>query len=532
MTAIRLAGVAAALCAMTLASHLAWAGFAGPVKTEGGLVQGSVEGDVTVFKGIPFAAPPVGELRWTPPARVSSWSGVKGATGYAPACIQVSRAIPSLGIEKVDVNEDCLYLNVWTPAKSADEKLPVMVWLHGGGFTIGSPTLLSYQGDKLAKRGVIVVTVAYRLGALGFLAHPDLSAESAHHVSGNYGLLDMIAGLRWVRDNIAAFGGDPDRVTIFGESAGGAAVSILAASPLAKGLFQRAICESGGYFKPSSSPPLPGQRQLRLADAEKAGVAFATKLGAKSIQDLRAISADEILKGSAGVQGITGPNVDGWVISGDEYKLYEAGKFNDTPVIVGYNSNEGASFQGPTTPKKYKKSIKAEYGSFAKQILKAYPAKGKDVTQQSAQDLARDMNFGWNSWTWAKLQDKTGKSPIFVYFFAHQLPKGPVPRPIPKGAPHGTEIAYVFQHPAEQNQTWDASDQALSDDVADYWTNFAKTGDPNGAGLPKWPAFDNADPQYMHFNDKPEAGPVPNPDQLKAVDAFIAWQRSQENSAP
>ncbi len=531
MKVFRFLSVAVSLCVMGLTGQAAWAGFAGPVMTEGGLIQGTVDGDITVFKGVPFAAPPVGELRWMAPARESSWSGVKGATSYAPACVQVSRALPFLGIEKVDTSEDCLYLNIWTPAKSAGDKLPVMVWLHGGGFTIGSPTLQAYAGDKLAKRGVIVVTVAYRLGALGFLAHPDLSAESAHHVSGNYGLLDMIAGLRWVRDNIAAFGGDPDRVTIFGESAGGAAVSQLAASPLAKGLFQRAICESGGSFKPASSPPLPGESMLRLADAEKAGVTFANKVGAKSIRDLRAMSAEDVLKESAGVDGISRPNIDGWVIPGDQYKLYEAGNYNDVPVIVGYNSNEGASFQGPTTPKKYKKSVKKDYGTFAKQILKEYPASKKEA-QQSAQDLARDTSFGWNSWTWAKLQSKTGKSPIFVYFFAHQLPKGPVPRDIPPGAPHGTEIAYVFQHPEKQNQTWDATDQALSDDVADYWTNFAKTGDPNGKGLPKWPAFDNANPKYMHFNDKPEAGPVPNPDQLKAVDAFIAWQRSQETTNP
>ena len=311
----------------------------GPVKVEGGLVQGTVEDGLAVYRGIPFAAPPVGELRWRGPQPPAKWEGVRQAVKFAPRPIQGARS-------GADMSEDCLYLNVWTPAQAATDRIPVMVWIYGGGFAGGATSY--YTGEKLAKRGVVFVSIAYRVGELGFLAHPQLSAEDPNHVSGNYGLLDMIAGLQWVRKNIGVFGGDPDRVTIFGESAGGIAVSMLCASPLAKGLFHGAISQSGGSFGPPRATTYPGENMKRLADAERAGEAYGRSAGVGSIAELRKVAPDK-LPGGRGL-GASWPIIDGWVIPDDQYKLYEAGKFNDTPILVGYNSDEGASFSPPRTP--------------------------------------------------------------------------------------------------------------------------------------------------------------------------------------
>ena len=292
----------------------------GKVKVEGGWIQGTVTKDLTVFKGIPFAAPPVGDLRWKAPQPVEKWEGVKQTTKFAPAPMQGGN--PPSG-----KSEDCLYLNVWTPAKSADEKLPVLVWIYGGGFSFGSTAEPVYNGENLAKKGVILVSIAYRVGQLGFLALPELNAENPHHVSGNYGLLDQIAGLKWIQNNIAAFGGDPGKVTIFGESAGGISVSMLCASPLAKGLFQGAISESGGSFGPTRPTTYPGENMKTLKEAEVDGEAYVKKAGVSSIAELRKIEADKLPMGFG--MGSAWPIVDGYVIPDDQYKLYKAGKYND-----------------------------------------------------------------------------------------------------------------------------------------------------------------------------------------------------------
>ena len=281
----------AAIASIQICSFMTLTSVAAPVKVEGGLVEGTVEEGITVYKGIPFAAPPTGNLRWRPPQPVKSWDGVLKADHFAPSCPQIEFYIPIF--PKVETSEDCLYLNVWTPAKSPAESLPVMVWIYGGAFVLGSTSTPLYSGEQLAKMGVIVVSIAYRVGPLGFLAHPDLTAESPHKVSGNYGLLDQIAALRWVQRNIKALGGDPGRVTIFGESAGGISVSMLAASPLAKGLFHRAISESGCSFNPVRKAKEPDSMQL-LAGAEAAGVAFAQRMGAKSLAELRQIPRREM----------------------------------------------------------------------------------------------------------------------------------------------------------------------------------------------------------------------------------------------
>ncbi len=315
-----------------------------PIKVNEGLLQGAYEEGLTVYKGVPFAAPPVGDLRWSAPKPPVKWDGVKQATQFAPAPMQGGNS-PS------GKSEDCLYLNVWSPAKSANDRLPVLVWIYGGGFSFGSTSDPMYSGEKLAKKGVILVSIAYRVGQLGFLAHPELSAESPDHVSGNYGILDQIAGLKWIQKNIAAFGGDPDKVTIFGESAGGISVSMLCASPLAKGLFRGAVSESGGSFGPTRPTTYPGENMKTLKQAEDDGVTFVQKSGVASIADLRKLTADKIPSGFGMAGGW--PIMDGCVIPDDQYKLYEAGKYNDVAVLIGYNSDEGASFSPGRTPEEY-----------------------------------------------------------------------------------------------------------------------------------------------------------------------------------
>lgn len=503
----------------------------GPVHTQNGLVQGTAKDGVTVYLGIPFAAPPVGDLRWQAPHPGPIWKGVREADKFAPGCAQIPIVNRALGLDPIPVSEDCLYLNIWTPAKSASDRLPVMVWIYGGGFIGGGTAIGQYNGTNLAKKGVILVSVGYRLGPFGFLAHPELTAEQHGH-SGNYGLMDQIAGLRWVKRNIAAFGGDPNRVTIFGESAGGISVSMLAASPLAKGLFQGAISESGGSFAPARLDDESGENVPPLALAEKNGAAFLTKLGATSIASGRKLSMDQVLKGvGPGLSSGFWPDFDGYVLLGDQYKLYKAGKYNDTPILIGTNSDEGALFVAKTTMKDYEASVHKGYGEHADKILAAYPVGNSDATAlRSARDLSRDAIFGWGTWSWARLQAKTGKGKVFVYRFSHRPNYPDAPQFKDWGAAHGAEIAYVFGNFSQGMPATDA-DKGVSEEVSSYWVNFAKTGDPNGAGLPMWPPFTNAKAQYMQLNDPSKAIPVPNLAQLKVLDGYFAWRRTQAAQA-
>lgn len=499
-----------------------------PVKVEGGMVQGTLEDGLTVYRGIPFAAPPVGDQRWRAPRPAARWEGVRQAEKFGPRCVQ-GMGNPAAAGQGPATSEDCLYLNVWTPARSARDRIPVLVWIYGGGFNAGATSEPNYSGERLAQKGVVLVSIAYRVGQLGFLAHPDLSAETKNRVSGNYGMLDMIAGLEWVQRNIAAFGGDPGRVTIFGESAGGIAVSMLCASPLAKGLFHGAISQSGGSFGPPRPTTFPGENLKRLADAERSGDAYAKSAGASSIQELRKLPADKLPAGGRGM-GMAWPIIDGWVIPDDQYKLYEARRYNDTPILVGYNSDEGASFSPPKTPEEYVSATKARYGPFAESLLKAYPA-GSTTVPKTARDLTRDAAFGWHTWIWARLQAKTGKSRAFYYYF-DQHPEYPADSPrAGYGTAHGADVPYVFQRLNISNPQVTKADVAISEAMATYWTNFAKRGDPNGEGLPAWPAFSDANPVVMHFSGTPRTGPVPSADALRALDAYFAWRRTPEGEA-
>ena len=498
----------------------------------GGRVAGVAAEGVVSFKGIPFAAPPLGPLRWKAPQPVSAWTGVKDASKFGPSCMQDAMFLRIFGAPP-EMSEDCLYLNVWTAAKSAGDALPVMVWIHGGGFLGGQTSVPLYDGAKLAKKGVVLVSVAYRLGAFGFLAHPELSRESGKG-SGNYGLLDQIAGLQWVKANIAKFGGDPARVTIFGESAGGMSVSMLAASPAAKGLFQRAISESGGSLGSAKYADEEGLTVPPLKVAETTGKTFLEKLGAKDIAAAREIPAEKI-QAAVGF-GKSGPAFwpvfDGDVLPGDAYELYQASKFNDTPVLVGTNSDEGAPFlpMSGVTAAKFEEQVRSGYGPQADAILAVYPHSTDEQAVRSTRDLFRESTLAWHTWAWALLQSEKGKGKAYVYYFDHRGPK----TPSGAGAYHGDEIAYVFGNlPAPvfmdpgPPPPIRPEDTKMSELMSSYWVNFAKTGDPNGSGLPAWPAFSASAQNAMIFDATPAARPLPNQAQLKAFDAYFRMLREK-----
>ncbi|NLA75442.1 MAG: carboxylesterase family protein, partial [Deltaproteobacteria bacterium] len=416
--------------------------------------------------------------------------------------------------------------NVWTPAKKMDDKLPVIYWVHGGGYSGGSTSTPMYDGIGFAKKGVVLVSVAYRLGPFGFFAHPELSMESGNG-SGNYGIIDMVQGLKWVKDNIANFGGDPSNVTIFGHSAGGSAISLLAATPLTKGLFHRAICMSGGSFTPLMTDKQRGVGlglpTLKLAESN--GEQFLNGLGAADIKAARALSAEEIQgKLSGGMGGMRfRPVADGYVISNDLYSLYMADNFNDTPVLLGHTSDEMGSFGGNQniTKADFTKQIKEQYGSHAELILSAYPhATDADATKAS-RDIRNDSSFSWNTWTWSRLQSQKGKYRAYQYYFDYH------PGILDAGSGHGSDVPYAFQtldNPAEPPKE---EDLRLSDMISTFWVNFAKTGDPNGQGLPEWPAFSENDQKVMIFDAAPGARPLPALERLKVIDSYFSALREK-----
>jgi para-nitrobenzyl esterase len=490
----------------------------------GGRVAGVSADGVVSFKGIPFAAPPIGRLRWRSPQPVKPWNGVKQASSFAPGCIQNMNLTGRFGAPP-SLSEDCLYLNVWTPAKTANDKLPVMVWIYGGAFTGGMTSIPTYDGTHLAQKGVVLVSVSYRLGAFGFLADSQLTHENGG-TSGDFGLEDMIAGLKWVKSNIAKFGGDPSRVTIFGESAGGIAVSMLCASPAAKGLFQGAISESGGNFGPAridEGAAEGGVNMVTLKMAEVSGHQFLAKLGVSDAKAARELSADKI-QGALGSGARTRlwPVFDGKILPSDQYELYEAGHFNDTPVLIGTNSDEGASFARPgVTKASFEEQVRAGYGKKADAILAAYPHATDEEAMQSNRDLFRDSAFAWPTWAWASLQSMKGRGKAYVYYFDHKTAR------TPHGAPHASEIGYVFHNLGARGPAPQPEDVAISDLMSAYWTNFAKNHDPNGPGVPEWPAFTQSSQQVMYFDGHSGAQPVPNITEIRAVDSYFAWRREQ-----
>lgn len=497
----------AALIATTLFTiGTATAAIDDPVRLDTGMIFGAatVSTDVRVFKGIPYAAPPTGDLRWRAPKPAAHWEGTRKADQFSPVCMQGGNQ---------NMSEDCLYLNVWTGAAAPNEKRPVMVWIYGGGYYTGSGSQPMYDGEALAKKGAVVVTFNYRLGAFGFFGHPELTKESDRRGAANFGVMDAIAALQWVQKNIARFGGDPKRVTIFGESAGSGMVANLMTMPSAKGLFVRAIGESSAWSTTSVAP-------LRtLADAERDGVKLADAVGAKSLADLRAKPAEAILKGPRGV----GPVVDGWLIPEDPGKIFASGKQIDIPVLTGSNRDE--SFGGnPKSAEDFVERARKRFGDLADAYLKLYPAGSDEEAREAAFYSGRDeMAFVMRNW--ARLAAKPGKAKSFVYYFTQQPPRLPNARggfaPGPHGsATHVSEILYVFDH-LDGSRTWTDSDRQVADTMSSYWVNFAKNGDPNGKGLSKWPVFDGKNQSVMVFGGTPEGAQTPTEAQLAFFQSYF-----------
>ena len=483
-------------------------------EVSGGRIQGTLEGSLVVYKGVPFAAPPVGNLRWRDPQPVSPWTGVRAATTFSRACTQPITPYMPPGQTP---GEDCLYLNVWAPAKTPASPLPVMVWIHGGAFTTGGAAAPFFDGTRFAHRGVVLVSINYRLGALGFLAHRALSKE-AGTPSGNFGLEDQIAALHWVHENIARLGGDPRRVTIFGQSAGAGSVSMLAASPLARGLFHRVIAESGSSFEP---PKANGVMASNLDSAERQGTAALAEVGAADIAAARALPAEKFV----GLKTMFRPVRDGRLLPEDQYALYARNGQNDTPALIGYNSADAV--MRPGSPAEFESQIRAAYGTAADAILNAYPHASDEEKRRAALQVSRDSGFGWNTLTWARVQSTHSKNKIYTYFFDQVAPKDSIFFS-PDGTVHTGEIPYVFGALDAPPASYTEEDRKLSEQVQQYWVNFARTGDPNAPGLPQWPAFSNASPRSMYFHGAPQAVSMPNLRQLEAFDVYYQGLRAKQ----
>jgi para-nitrobenzyl esterase len=500
---------------LTVAAATVYAALPTQIQTQSGLVEGatSADGNVRVFEGIPFAAPPVGNLRWQPPQPVPAWEGVRKATVFAPRCMQAP-IYSDMVFRDSGPSEDCLYLNVWTPANSTDAKLPVMVWIYGGGFAAGGSSEPRQDGSKLAEKGVVVVSMNYRLGIFGFFAHPELAKESHQHAAGNYGLMDQASAIDWVHKNIAAFGGDAENITIFGESAGSISVSAQMASPLSKNLIKRAIGESGSVFMLSTPT-------LSLDDAERQGSEFASATGAANLAALRALKAQDLL--NAAQQNRSKfrfwPNVDGYFMPEPPRDIYASGKQAHVPLLAGWNTDEqpAAAFFGkdPHTRDSFAQKLKTLYGENAEQMLKLYPAASESQMNDSATALAGDRFISYSTWKWIDQQSQTGGSPVYRYHF-EQAPPQVAGKPS-RGAYHSADIEYVFETLGSKDLPWTDSDRKLSDTISSYWTNFAKTGDPNGPGLPKWPPTTSKDDhEVMHLSEANGGGPQASPDTVRA----------------
>ncbi|KPI11562.1 Carboxylesterase [Actinobacteria bacterium OK074] len=506
-----------------------------PVETESGPVEGIPGRDrsLTVFRGIPYAAPPVGDLRWRPPEPPLTWTGVRAAHSFGPMCPQA----PNSEVAGLDLpmSEDCLHLNIWTGAASAAERRPVLVWIYGGGFRVGTGASPRYDGEGLARKGLVVVTFNYRLGAFGFLATPELSAESAHHASGNYGLLDTVAVLRWVRDNIAGFGGDPDRVTLAGQSAGAGTVNFLAMSPLARGLCHRAVAQS--HARHSRDPELRylATSYRTLADAESAGARYAEEHGGRSPARLRALPWQKLVDGDAAVDSAvdTGssakpplfrPVVDGWVIPAGYDETYAKGLQNDVGYLAGNNLDESGAVPETTfaayraagkkawrpgmppvhvTLDDHVAAARRKFGDLAEEFLRLYPAATDDEAGRAHNAAVRD-NARISTFLWGADWTRHANRPLYTYFWTHASPaRGQHPR----RASHGSEIDFVFGNLDREDADWTDEDRAVAETMSGYWANFAATGDPNGPGLPNWPAYSPDSASVTEVGDG--FGPIP-----------------------
>lgn len=511
-----------------ISAAFAWAGPFDPIPVDGGLIAGTPSPQWTygirLFRGVPYAAPPVGNLRWRPPQPVIPWQGVKEADRYSPVCMQAPTVKDSNAWQDglTPVSEDCLYLNIWTPAKSASDNLPVMVFVPGGGNTRGSASEAQYDGNNLAKKGVVYVSVNYRLGVFGFLAHPDLTRESDRHASGNYALLDQIAALQWIQRNIAKFGGNPNSVMLYGHSAGASNLAALMASPLSKGLFQRAAGMSGGLGN-----------QLPLAQAEEAGVKFAEALGAQSIAQLRAKSAEEILNARSRVNGAV---VDGWVLPQDVYSTFAEGKQIDVPLMAGSVGDDGPGAGMPAKTSEVSKWAQDNYGDLAEEFLKVFPSGTESQLAKASHDLRRSRSL-MGARTWVELHAQTSHSKAYWYLFNHASPMPPGAvfsgRPaVEMGSYHGGELVYVWNNLYLKDWPWQPEDRHLGELMSTLWTNFAKTGEPSAPGSPKWPAYDPKNEMMLYITTEAKPQPPPYKPEILFLTKAAAAARGGRSTRP
>lgn len=497
--------VFARLAVMTVLLHIfsaseASAQLADPVRVKSGLLSGTAgaDGSIRAFKGVPYAAPPIEALRWREPQPVKSWKGVRQADHFAARPMQLP-VFGDMVWRSEGMSEDCLYLNVWTPAKSARERLPVLVYFYGGGFVAGDGAEPRYDGESMARKGVVAVTVNYRLGIFGFFAHPELTKESSHHASGNYGLMDQSAALKWVQQNVAAFGGDPKRVTIAGESAGSFSVSAQVASPLSQNLIAGAIGESGAMF----GATLAAQPR---EEAENVGVAFATEQKAKDLATLRAMSAQAILDATKPNPFRFGLVIDGYFLPKSPLEIYKAGEQAHVPLLAGWNAEESGAGavlgREPATPEGFARALRALYGPQADDALRAYSASNEAEVKAAATALASDRFIGYGTWKWVDLHSKTAGKPVYRYLYSHARPKE-------TGAFHAVEIEYALGNLSLNSRyAWTDDDRKVSETMQSYFANFIKTGDPNSSGLPQWPALNSGSPpQVMRLDTVSAAAP-------------------------
>lgn len=496
----------AGLCVAAVVLAPLFPAAAAPVQIDSGLVEGVVldaDSGLRVYRGIPFAAPPVGDLRWKAPQPAQKWDGVRECTDFGAACPQQGTLAQMMGETLPELSEDCLYLNIWTAAKDANAKLPVMVWIHGGGLTLGWGNQKGYDGAAFAERGVVLVSINYRLGPFGYLAHPALSKESERGVSGNYGFLDQLAALKWVQRNIAGFGGNPDNVLIFGESAGGTSVNVLCASPLSKGLFHRAIAESAWITDTNFAHltrPSP-----RVASAETLGIEWAEsvldgKAIGNALQSLRAITAEKILE-KTGSDYPVAVTIDGWFMPDSSRNIFANGKQQDVPLIAGTNKDEGtmfAAFLPSTTPEQFRASTREIYGDHADAVLSLYPLTDKKDLAAAKNQFITDGWFVHGTRGMLQGMEKVS-SKAYQYHFTRRTKAPPA-----WGAHHGYELGYVFNNlgPAQQED----ADEELAEAMIRYWVQFAETGDPNVEGLPEWPAYTTESDQYLELGDEIKVG--------------------------
>lgn len=481
------------------------------------VVQGEIEGEqqdgYVLYKAIPYAEAPVGNLRWKMPVPKAPWKGVYKAEKWGARPHQPID--PNQNGNDIPCSEDCLYLSVQTPAKSSAERLPVFVMIHGGAFATGS-----YSGtqESFVREGIVYVNIEYRLGALGFMVHPELAKESPKGIAGNYGIYDQICALNWVHDNIAAFGGDPEKVTICGESAGGISVSILCASPLCKGLFRGAISESGSCFTPVTEKANMMGSMKTVDMVKSVGSAFQKKMKAKNLKQLRKVDAQALVDNTT--QENFWPVVDGYGIVGDIYRQYENGEYNDVDVLIGYNSDEGSLFVHNMQLEGYRAAVKGTYSEWADKIFDAYPATNDQEALYAMQDIFRDLAFGWGTWAWANLQTKTGKGKVYMYYFDQQSQNSIIKQG--RGATHVAEMPFIY------GWNWGPMtevDSHMAPIMTKYWINFIKNGDPNAADLPYWTTYRQGEATVMNMHNGFSLTKAPNQKKMDCLEEVFKSMR-------